>query len=162
MSNVQNVSQQLFTKQLNVPDQASNYGCYNDLTLKFLSTCVDPLQSQVEIETAYQEQIKLAEYYKTQKIYSSGSKQQQQRIINTPAPFINDVPILNTQPPLMNQVPFMGTQGPVIPDRNVQNIQGEPINQLPGYVNSISMTPAPAYTNVPLIPNIPEYTNPVV
>jgi len=68
MSN--NVSYQLFNKQLAPTDSAMYYGCNPDFTNPYLSTCVDPVKSKNMIESAFQQQLELGEYYKGSSVFN--------------------------------------------------------------------------------------------
>ena len=61
MSN--NVSYQLFNKQL-TELQHLNYACPQDG--QYLSTCVPENESSILVENAFQNQLRLSEYYKGQ------------------------------------------------------------------------------------------------
>lgn len=69
----QNVSAQLYNKQLPMEQRATYYGCNanEDITSPFLTTCVDPVESENSIENAFQEQMGLAEYYKSPGVFES-------------------------------------------------------------------------------------------
>jgi len=70
MSN--NVSYQLFNKQLSEPKEfkpCNQHGCD-----KYLSFCVDTLQSANEVETAFQSQLSLSEYYKGKSVFDAVKK----------------------------------------------------------------------------------------
>ena len=59
-----NVSYQLFNKQLNPSDAATNYGPDPDFKLKYLTTEVNNVESSRQIESAFQQQLLLTEHYK--------------------------------------------------------------------------------------------------
>ena len=65
----QNISAQLFNKQLPLAQEATFTGCKNDMDTNFLTTCVDYLQSDNNIENAFQEQLNLSEYYKSKQVF---------------------------------------------------------------------------------------------
>ena len=75
----QNISAQIFTKQLPPDARASYYGCKNDLNINpntnHLTTCVDYIQTDKNIENAFQKQMDLADYYKSKSIFNSMKKQ---------------------------------------------------------------------------------------
>jgi hypothetical protein len=68
MSN--NVSYQLFNKQLEESNKAMYYSC-TPVDSKFLSTCVDSSESELAVEKAFQSQLNLSEYYKGTSVFSA-------------------------------------------------------------------------------------------
>ena len=71
MTEVQNVSAQLFTKQLPPDAKATYYGCKNDMLTKELTTCVDYIDSDAQIENAFQKQLSLSDYYKGRSVFET-------------------------------------------------------------------------------------------
>jgi hypothetical protein len=71
----QNISVQLFNKELPVAERASYFGCKNDFTTDYLTTCVDYLKSDANIEEAFQKQLDLSDYYKSQQIFNTMKQQ---------------------------------------------------------------------------------------
>ena len=71
----QNISVQLFNKELPIDQTAAYFGCKNDFTTDYLTTCVDYLNSDVQIENAFQKQLDLSDYYKSNQIFNSMKKQ---------------------------------------------------------------------------------------
>jgi hypothetical protein len=63
----QNVSAQLYFKQLLVDPDTGKFNC--EVVPDGLSTCVDPVSSDAQIENAYQEQLSLSEKYKSPEIF---------------------------------------------------------------------------------------------
>ena len=70
MSN--NVSYQLFNKQLGEPKEYNI--CKPNECDKYLSFCVDTLNSSNEVETAFQSQLSLSEYYKGKSVFNAVKK----------------------------------------------------------------------------------------
>ena len=70
MSN--NVSYQLFNKQLSEPKEYNI--CQHHSCGKYLSFCVDKLESANEVETAFQSQLNLSEYYKGKSVFNAVKK----------------------------------------------------------------------------------------
>ena len=70
----QNISAQIFTKQLPNDKRASYYGCKNDMLTDHLTTCVDYVDTDRNIENAFQEQLDLSDYYKSPSIYRKMKK----------------------------------------------------------------------------------------
>ena len=66
--NTQNVSAQLYVKQLTPDPQAGLYGC-DSQTYPYLSTCVDNVETDANIENAFQKQLDLSEYYKSPEVF---------------------------------------------------------------------------------------------
>ena len=71
----QNISVQLFNKELPISQTAAYFGCKNDFTTDYLTTCVDYLDSDAQIENAFQKQLDLSDYYKSQQIFNSMKRQ---------------------------------------------------------------------------------------
>ena len=65
----QNVSAQLYFKQLPEDKSAASYNCQN--TYPNLSTCVDNVQTDTNIENAFQKQLNLSEYYKSPEVFQT-------------------------------------------------------------------------------------------
>jgi hypothetical protein len=68
----QNVSAQLYFKQLPVDNSAASYNCQD--TFPNLSTCVNNVETDAQIENAYQEQLNLSEIYKSPVIFNEVKK----------------------------------------------------------------------------------------
>ena len=68
MSN--NVSYQLFNKQLEPVDSAMYYSC-TPFDSKYLSTCVNSSESELAVENAFQSQLNLSEYYKGVSVFDA-------------------------------------------------------------------------------------------
>jgi hypothetical protein len=65
----QNVSAQLYYRQLPYDTAASSYNCQN--TYPNLSTCVNNTSTDAQIENAYQKQLNLTEYYKSPEVFQT-------------------------------------------------------------------------------------------
>ena len=65
----QNVSAQLYFRQLPQDNSAGSYNCKN--TYPNLSTCVNDTQTDAQIENAYQQQLNLTEYYKSPEVFNT-------------------------------------------------------------------------------------------
>jgi hypothetical protein len=65
----QNVSAQIYFKQLPLDPNAGRYGCDN--TNNILSTCVNDIDTDAQIENAFQSQFGLSEYYKTPGVFNA-------------------------------------------------------------------------------------------
>jgi hypothetical protein len=63
----QNVSAQLYFKQLPEDKSAASYNCQN--TYPNLSTCVNNVETDTAIENAFVKQLKLSEYYKSPEVF---------------------------------------------------------------------------------------------
>ena len=96
--NTQNVSAQLYVKQLTPDPQAGLYGC-DSQTYPYLSTCVDNVATDANIENAFQKQLDLSEYYKSPEVFKvmkakymdktmEGEKTESIKVPNLPAPII--------------------------------------------------------------------------
>ncbi len=66
----QNVSAQLYFKQLPMDPNAGSYGC-NSQGSPYETTCVNDVISDANIENAFQSQLGLSEYYKTPGVYEA-------------------------------------------------------------------------------------------
>jgi len=107
---VQNISAQVFNKQLPLEQKASYYGCKNDIpmsNMEYLTTCVDPNDSDALIENAYQNQMDLSDYYKSNQIFhkmrqeytdkTMGEMPQVNQVNTEPTKTVQEpVPVLNT------------------------------------------------------------------
>jgi len=71
MTETQNVSAQIFTKQLPSNEKATYYGCKNDYLTDNLTTCVDYIDSDTAIENAFQDQLNLSDYYKGRSVFET-------------------------------------------------------------------------------------------
>jgi LPXTG-motif cell wall-anchored protein len=65
----QNISAQLFNKQLPLAQEATFTGCKRDLNTNYLTTCVDYIDSDKNIEDAFQKQLDLSDYYKSVQVF---------------------------------------------------------------------------------------------
>jgi hypothetical protein len=89
--NTQNVSAQLYVKQLTPDPQAGLYGC-DSQTYPYLSTCVDNVTTDANIENAFQQQLDLSEYYKSPEVFEVMKEKYTDRTMegeNTAKPQIN-------------------------------------------------------------------------
>ncbi len=66
----QNVSAQLYFKQLPMDPNSGRYGC-NSQGSQFETTCVSDIISDANIENAFQSQFGLSEYYKTPGVFNA-------------------------------------------------------------------------------------------
>ena len=71
----ENISVQLFNKELPISEKATYFGCKNDFTTDYLTTCVDYPDSDAKIENAFQKQLDLSDYYKSYQIFNTMKKQ---------------------------------------------------------------------------------------
>ena len=78
---VSNVARQLYEKQLPSTNQDFDYSCNNTFSqinvpggLRTLSTCDDPAVSDKKIETAFQDQLTMSEYFKGDTPYNALKK----------------------------------------------------------------------------------------
>ena len=65
----QNVSAQLYFKQLPMDPNSGKYGCNN--SGDFESTCVNDIDTDTQIENAFQSQLDTSEYYKTPGVFNA-------------------------------------------------------------------------------------------
>jgi hypothetical protein len=66
----QNVSAQLYMKQLPYDGAQGRYNC-EDIPGNVLSTCIDGQLSDEQIENAFQKQLNLSEYYKSPMVFET-------------------------------------------------------------------------------------------
>jgi len=69
METSQNVSAQIYFKQLPPDPKAGQFGCSE--TGDLLSTCVDDFNTDIQIENAFQQQLDLSEYYKSPGVFET-------------------------------------------------------------------------------------------
>jgi len=67
----QNISAQLFVKELPNSDRANYTGCQQDFSSPFLTTCVNNVDSDTAVENAFQSQLNLSEYYKSPYVFDT-------------------------------------------------------------------------------------------
>ena len=67
----QNISAQLFAKELPTPSQANFNGCKQDFTSPYLTTCLNNVASDAAVENAFQKQLNLSEYYKSPYVFET-------------------------------------------------------------------------------------------
>jgi hypothetical protein len=70
---IENISAQLFNKQLPFDANANYTGCDSRVYpgQQYMTTCVDPFTSDSKIETAFQNQLNLSEYYKSPEVFET-------------------------------------------------------------------------------------------
>ena len=71
LSDVKNISAQLYEKQLHPTPKAAEWGCKNEIENPHLTTCVPGRKSDAQIENAFQDQLNLSEAYKSPLIFKS-------------------------------------------------------------------------------------------
>ena len=67
----QNISAQLFVKELPSSSRANYTGCQQDFSSPYLTTCVNNVESGVAVENAFQKQLNLSEYYKSPEVFNT-------------------------------------------------------------------------------------------
>ena len=67
----QNISAQLFVKELPTSSQANFNGCKQDFSSPYLTTCVNNVSSDTAVENAFQKQLSLSEYYKSPYVFDT-------------------------------------------------------------------------------------------
>jgi hypothetical protein len=67
----QNISAQLFVKELPNANRADFNGCKQDFNTEYYTTCDDGLASDTAIENAFQTQLNLTEYYKSPNVFET-------------------------------------------------------------------------------------------
>jgi len=66
----QNISAQLFAKELPSSDRADFGGCKQEPSI-YLTTCVNNTESDAAVENAFQSQLNLSEYYKSPYVFDT-------------------------------------------------------------------------------------------
>lgn len=101
----QNVSAQLYFKQLPEDKSAASYNCQN--TYPNLSTCVNNVETDASIENAFIKQMKLSEYYKSPEVFDVMKRDYMDKTMeheNDPTkPVISSV--YPTPPPVAQKIP---------------------------------------------------------
>ena len=67
----QNISAQLFVKELPAAQRADFNGCQQDFRSPNFTTCVEPVSSDSAVEQAFQKQLSLSEYYKSPEVFNT-------------------------------------------------------------------------------------------
>ena len=67
----QNISAQLFVKELPAANRADFTGCKQDFDSPNFTTCVNNVDSDVAVENAFQSQLSLSEYYKSPQVFNT-------------------------------------------------------------------------------------------
>jgi len=67
----QNISAQLFVKELPAAQRADFNGCQQDFRSPNFTTCVNNIASDNAVEQAFQKQLSLSEYYKSPEVFNT-------------------------------------------------------------------------------------------
>ena len=67
----QNISAQLFVKELPAANRADFTGCQQDFSSPNFTTCVNNVESDAAVENAFQKQLSLSEYYKSPEVFNT-------------------------------------------------------------------------------------------
>jgi hypothetical protein len=67
----QNISAQLFVKELPSSQRANYTGCQQDFKSPYLTTCINNVSSDIDVEDAFQKQLNLSEYYKSPEVFNT-------------------------------------------------------------------------------------------
>jgi hypothetical protein len=67
----QNISAQLFVKELPPSSRADYMSCKNDFTSNYFRTDVEDIPSDAAVENAFQKQLSLSEYYKSPYVFDT-------------------------------------------------------------------------------------------
>ena len=67
----QNISAQLFVKELPAANRADFTGCKQDFNSPEFTTCVNNVDSDTAVENAFQSQLNLSEYYKSPQVFNT-------------------------------------------------------------------------------------------
>jgi len=100
-----NVSAQLYFKQLPEDKSAASYNCQN--TFPNLSTCVNNVETDRQLENAFQKQLDLSEIYKSPTIFNKMKEEfmdQTMEAENTPKEMITSS-VYPTPPPVPTKIP---------------------------------------------------------
>jgi len=97
---VNNISAQLFNKQLKPSELASTFGCKDDILADpNLTTCVNNLDSDAALENTFQKQLDLSDYYKGRSVFEEIKKDFMDRTMENENPHTQKE-FLVRQPPL--------------------------------------------------------------
>ena len=102
----QNVSAQLYFKQLPEDPSSASYNCQN--TFPNLSTCVENVATDTQIENAFQKQLNLSEYYKSPEVFDTMKQTFMDRTMEHENVESSGIP----QPPKPPSVPTVIPVGP--------------------------------------------------
>jgi hypothetical protein len=101
----QNVSAQLYFKQLPEDPSSGKFGCFQEGNN--LSTCVNGVESDAQIENTFQQQLNLTEYYKSPAVFNTMKRDFMDKTMdhaNQPPPEpVNEEP---TPPPAIPSIFF--------------------------------------------------------
>jgi len=67
----QNISAQLFVKELPAANRADFTGCKQDFSSPLFTTCNNTIDSDNAVENAFQQQLNLSEYYKSPYVFDT-------------------------------------------------------------------------------------------
>jgi hypothetical protein len=67
----QNISAQLFVKELPAAQRADYTGCKQNFNSAEFTTCVNDTESDNAVENAFQKQLNLSEYYKSPEVFNT-------------------------------------------------------------------------------------------
>ena len=108
----QNISAQLFVKELPAAQRADFTGCKQDFNSPQFTTCVNDVISDNAVENAFQSQLNLSEYYKSPEVFETLKNSYMSKTMD--AHFETEVVNLDPEPQT-NQVssaPINATVGP--------------------------------------------------
>ena len=110
----QNISAQLFVKELPAANRADFTGCQQDFNSPEFTTCVNNVNSDTAVENAFQSQLSLSEYYKSPQVFNTIKnnymKQTMEGHFETEEVNLN--PDLQTMPPEVSSAPTVIPVGP--------------------------------------------------
>jgi len=101
----QNVSAQLYFKQLPEDTSSAKFNCEN--TYPNLSTCVNNVETDTAIENAFVKQLKLSEYYKSPEVFESMKQEYMDKTMehkNEPLEPVKSS-VYPTPPPVSSKIP---------------------------------------------------------
>ena len=101
----QNVSAQLYFKQLPEDTSSANFNCQN--TYPNLSTCVNNVETDTAIENAFVKQLKLSEYYKSPEVFETMKQEYMDKTMehkNEPLEPVKSS-VYPTPPPVSSKIP---------------------------------------------------------
>lgn len=113
----QNISAQLFVKELPNAQRADYTGCQQDFNSPYLTTCVNNVSSDVAVENAFQKQLSLSEYYKSPGVFNTIKNDYMEKTVE--GHFETEKVDLN--PPRVPQVSSAPLKLPVGPRDFIQN-----------------------------------------
>jgi len=110
----QNISAQLFVKELPAANRADYTGCKQNFNEQNFTTCVNNVDSDNAVENAFQEQLNLSEYYKSPEVFNTLKNNYMAKTMEShfETETVNIGPVRRSMPPEVSSTPAVATVGP--------------------------------------------------